>query len=95
MSSSHDAAAGKVNVYLGGGKPYDPDAPVPYWHQRMELATICVVNSLSRERLMLPTWTDGSRAHVLQSLLLSLEFGYGVQILTASGWTTYGLLLQE
>ena len=26
---------------------YNPLAPVPYWHQRMELATICVFNSLS------------------------------------------------
>ncbi|KAF3942163.1 hypothetical protein ABW19_dt0207781 [Dactylella cylindrospora] len=28
-------------------KQYDPDLPVPYWHQRMELAFICIVNSLS------------------------------------------------
>jgi hypothetical protein len=27
--------------------PYDPDYPVPYWHQNMQLATICVANSLT------------------------------------------------
>ncbi|KAG0649370.1 hypothetical protein D0Z07_4120 [Hyphodiscus hymeniophilus] len=26
---------------------YNASAPVPYWHQRMELATICIFNSLS------------------------------------------------
>jgi hypothetical protein len=26
---------------------YDPSAAVPHWHQRMELATICVFNSLT------------------------------------------------
>ncbi|KAK6340818.1 hypothetical protein TWF696_009136 [Orbilia brochopaga] len=28
-------------------KAYDPTMPVPYWHQRMELAGVVVVNSLS------------------------------------------------
>jgi hypothetical protein len=28
---------------------YDPSLPVPYWHQRMELVTICVCNSFTRE----------------------------------------------
>lgn len=31
-------------LYVGG---YDPNAPVPYWHQRMELVTICVCDSLT------------------------------------------------
>ena len=26
---------------------YNPNAPAPLWHQRMELATICVCNVLS------------------------------------------------
>ncbi|EPS42696.1 hypothetical protein H072_3294 [Dactylellina haptotyla CBS 200.50] len=28
-------------------KQYDPNLPVPYWHQRMELAGVIIVNSLS------------------------------------------------
>ncbi|KAJ6262375.1 hypothetical protein Dda_3183 [Drechslerella dactyloides] len=28
-------------------KPFDPDYPVPYWHQRMELAIVVTVNTLS------------------------------------------------
>ena len=37
-----------INIdYAGGGKPYDPTASVPYWHQNMELITICVCNALT------------------------------------------------
>ncbi|KAF3161874.1 hypothetical protein TWF751_011175 [Orbilia oligospora] len=28
-------------------KQYDPNLPVPYWHQRMELAVVVIVNTLS------------------------------------------------
>lgn len=28
---------------------YDPDMPVIRWRQRMELATVCVANAISRE----------------------------------------------
>ena len=32
--------------YIG---EYNPEAAVPYWHQNMELATVCVANSLTRK----------------------------------------------
>jgi hypothetical protein len=41
---------------------YDPKAPVPHWHQRMELATICVTNSLTCKTL--------SMSSSIQNLLL-------------------------
>lgn len=33
----------------GGNGGYDPTAPVPHWHQRMELATICIASALTRK----------------------------------------------
>ena len=32
-----------------GVAPYDPTAPVPWWHFHMEIATICIANSLTRK----------------------------------------------
>jgi hypothetical protein len=28
---------------------YDPDLPVPRWHQTLELAVLCITNGLSRK----------------------------------------------
>jgi len=35
---------------------YDPNAPVPIWHQNMELATICVCNSLTFLLIVARLW---------------------------------------
>lgn len=48
-------------LWIGG---YDPNAPVPYWHQNMELSTICIVNSLTR----MSTLINSSAVQVLEVL---------------------------
>jgi len=35
---------------------YDPNAPVPYWHQNMEMATVCITNGLSLIIMVARTW---------------------------------------
>lgn len=50
MSNSSD------NAEMGGGAAYDATAPVPYWHQNMELATICVANSLTLVIIIARLW---------------------------------------
>jgi len=40
---------------------YDPNAPVPRWHQNMELATICVCNSLTFLLIVARLWYRRSR----------------------------------
>lgn len=49
MSTMDTELTAAEEYYFGGGAAYDPEAPVPYWHQRMELITICVCNGLTRE----------------------------------------------
>ncbi|KAK6534564.1 hypothetical protein TWF281_005877 [Arthrobotrys megalospora] len=42
--------ASQAQSATGDGDPmkqYDPNLPVPYWHQRMELAVVVIVNTLS------------------------------------------------
>jgi hypothetical protein len=53
MSSDGNIMTGAITngtVWVGS---YDPNLPVPHWHQKMELATICVCNSLTRKQLPL------------------------------------------
>ncbi|KAK6361897.1 hypothetical protein TWF730_005606 [Orbilia blumenaviensis] len=48
-------AASQTLSATGGGDPrkqYDPNLPVPYWHQRMELAVVIIVNTLSLLAIM-------------------------------------------
>lgn len=56
MSTEPDPASELTaeDYYYGGGADYDPEAYVPYWHQRMELITICVCNGLTRELRLRP-----------------------------------------
>ncbi|EWC46180.1 hypothetical protein DRE_04558 [Drechslerella stenobrocha 248] len=42
-------------------KAYDPDLPVPYWHQRMELAGVIIVNTLSLVAIIARIYLRASR----------------------------------
>ncbi|RVD88256.1 uncharacterized protein DFL_002447 [Arthrobotrys flagrans] len=42
-----EAAASQTTGEEDPLKQYDPNLPVPYWHQRMELAIVIIVNTLS------------------------------------------------
>ncbi|TVY38055.1 hypothetical protein LSUB1_G005944 [Lachnellula subtilissima] len=42
-----DGSQTNGTFYVFGSNGYDPNAPVPLWHQRLELATICTADSLT------------------------------------------------
>ncbi|KKY27112.1 putative integral membrane [Phaeomoniella chlamydospora] len=80
MSNSSD------NAEMGGGAAYDATAPVPYWHQNMELATICVANSLTCasdiSSLGLPNWDKSclTRSRLCDGLYMHSWVGLSVLI---------------
>lgn len=49
-TSNSSISSGTSTVGTIYGAHYNPHAPRPQWHQDMELATVCVCNSLSCKR---------------------------------------------
>lgn len=45
----HTSCSSFGNCTILDSVDYDPAYPVPYWHQHMGLATICICNSLTRK----------------------------------------------
>ncbi len=48
MSTSTGNLTPNQTAALEEEQQYDPNLAVPYWHQDMELATICIANALTR-----------------------------------------------
>ncbi|TVY21676.1 hypothetical protein LARI1_G001122 [Lachnellula arida] len=62
-----DGSQTNGTFFVSGSNGYNPNAPVPYWHQRLELATICTCSSLSLIVIAARVWYRWHRLRRLRA----------------------------